>query len=237
MILNNSDKHEGGLTISLSAKDLAHYITLQIENFFPDGGLVGQELRFSIGDALDRMEHCLFRTSLKGFFNADGPVYNHLHSDQHAMFLYFLSNTVFSRQENSGLADKVYGLNKALHGVDIFYEVCLPSVFALVHPVGTVLGRAAYSDFFVAYQNVTVGSDLKGNSPVLDEGIAMYAGSKVIGNVIIGSNCLISAGTSVLGGNIPPNSVAFGQYPQLQTKETKHNVISDIFKPSIHEYV
>ncbi len=221
----------GVFSTSLAVDDLANYIGLQVKNFFPDGNVDTRELRASINDALDRMEYCIFRTNIKGFWHTNGPVYNHLNTDQHAMFLYFLSNTVFTRYEDLRLADKIYGLNKALHGVDIFYEVCLPAVFALMHPVGTVLGRASYSDFFLAYQNVSVGSDLDGNTPVFGEGIVMYGGSRVIGNVKVGDNCLISAGTGVLRGGIPPNRVAFGQHPKVQTKETRHSVINDIFKP------
>ena len=41
------------------------------------------------------------------------------------------------------MKDKLFLLNKALHGCDIYYEVALPSVFLLVHPLGTVLGRAS----------------------------------------------------------------------------------------------
>jgi serine O-acetyltransferase len=41
---------------------------------------------------------------------------------------------------NTTLADRIYYLNKALNGLDLFYEVEMPDVFYLDHPVGTVIG-------------------------------------------------------------------------------------------------
>lgn len=35
-----------------------------------------------------------------------------------------------------------------MNGIDIFYDVVLPDFFTLNHQVGTVLGRASYSDGF-----------------------------------------------------------------------------------------
>ncbi|MEQ9447762.1 MAG: hypothetical protein RLN70_02525, partial [Rhodospirillaceae bacterium] len=116
-----------------------------------------------------------------------------------------------------------------------FYEVELPGVFAVVHPVGTVLGRARYSDYFCAYQSVSVGADpFSGRAPVFGEGVVMYGGARAIGDVRIGANCLISAGTSIVahGGqscNVPDGHVAFSAAP-FSTKPSRRNVKRDIFK-------
>ena len=218
---------------SLSRDDLTEYVARQMDALFPDGFPVRPQLKRYVTAALERMEHCVLRAGFKGFHTKDGPRYHHLHTDQHAMFLYFLSNTVFQMGGPVPLAEKAYALNKALHGLDVFYEVDLPAVFALVHPVGTVLGRATYGDYFCAYQNVSVGADLDDNHPAFGEGVVMYGGSRVIGKSNVGDNCLISAGATLLGGDVSSNSVAFGQYPNIETKPTRHNVIKDIFKPVV----
>src|SRR5437588_860224 len=75
------------------------------------------------------------------------------------------------------LAACVYGLNKALHGLDVFYEVELPTIFAFQHPVGTVLGRAHYSNYLLVYQRCTVGSTLSGESPTFEPGVVLFGGS------------------------------------------------------------
>ncbi|NKB42824.1 MAG: hypothetical protein GKS03_00970 [Alphaproteobacteria bacterium] len=218
---------------SLSRDDLTEYIAKQMDALFPDGFPVRPQLKRYVTAALERMEHCVLRAGLKGFHTKDGPRYHHLHTDQHAMFLYYLSNSVFKLGGPVPLAEKTYALNKALHGVDVFYEVELPAVFALVHPVGTVLGRATYGDYFCAYQNVSVGADLDDNHPTFGEGVVLYGGSRVIGKTKIGDNCLISAGTTILGGAVASNHVAFGQHPSIGTKPTRHNVIKDIFEPAV----
>ena len=106
----------------------------------------------------------------------------------------------------------------------------MPGIFTVVHPVGTVLGRATYGDYFCAYQNVTVGSDLENLHPVIGPGVVLYGGSRVIGAARIGGNCLISAGCSILGDGVPDNHIAIGQHPAVTTKPNRRNVICDIFK-------
>jgi len=46
-----------------------------------------------------------------------------------------------------------------MHGIDLFYSVPMPDVFMLVHPVGTVIGKANFSNYLVVYQNCTIGAD------------------------------------------------------------------------------
>lgn len=52
-----------------------------------------------------------------------------LYSDQYAMFLYLLSNTIHRRTDWQSLCDKLFFLNKALYGIDAFYEVEFPDIF------------------------------------------------------------------------------------------------------------
>ena len=51
---------------------------------------------------------------------------------------------VYHESNHTNLAAKVYALNKALHAIDVFYEVELPDLFCLQHPLGTMPGRARY---------------------------------------------------------------------------------------------
>jgi serine O-acetyltransferase len=215
-------------TTSLSVIDLANYVARQLFTFFPDKD-ESVTARSLVGEAVERLEHCVRHVRMKGWWGATGPQFNHLHTDQYAVFLYYLSNTAFQRGEGS-LAAKAYALNKALHGLDAFYEVALPAIFALVHPVGTVLGRATYGDYFCAYQNVSVGSDLENRHPVVGRGVVLYGGAKVIGTATVGDNCMLSTGCTVLGDQVPDNHIAFGHHKALATKPNRRNVVRDIFK-------
>lgn len=140
-----------------------------------------------------------------------------LHTGQYAIFLYYLARVAFEHG-NATTASKVYALNKALHGFDIFYEVEMPEVFFMEHPVGTVLGRARYSDRLFVGQNVTVGGN-KGSYPTIGENVAIHAGAIVVGDAHIGNNVEISAGAFIKGETIPDNCLVFGQSPNLIIKQ------------------
>ncbi len=215
--------------LSLSRNDLALYVQKQFENLFPDGANLSDLPKF-VALALGRIEHCFSRVRLKGFFANGQARFSHGHSDQYAIFLYYLANSAFREQPGHPIADKAYALNKALHALDAFYEVELPDVFVLQHPVGTVLGRATYSDFFICYHNCTVGANLDNDYPSFGRGIVMYGGSRVIGKTAVGDNTFVSTGAIVIdGGKLEPDSVLHGLYPETARSRTQRNVIRDIF--------
>ena len=74
-----------------------------------------------------------------------------MHSVMNMIFLYYLSNELYKRNQCPGLCDKIYYLNKIMHSVDLFYAIELPQYFGAEHPLGAVMGRAKYSDGFFFY--------------------------------------------------------------------------------------
>ena len=94
------------------------------------------------------------------------------------------------------LANKLYCLNKVLHGLDCMYDTQLPDIFLLFHSSGTMLGKAKYSDFFIALHGCTIGSH-KGRYPILGKGVSITANSSVIGDCYIGNRCTISTRTTI----------------------------------------
>jgi serine O-acetyltransferase len=215
--------------LSLPPADLSRYVARQVSTMFPDRDVAASDVERHVARALERLEHCFSRIAIKYFWDGEHTRFSHLHTDQYAMFLYFLSNTVHAAGGDPSVAGKVYALNKALHGIDVFYEVELPSVFAFQHPVGTVLGRGRYSDYFLVYQRCSIGSDLEGRYPVIGEGVVMFGGSSVIGNAHVGANAWLSVGTTILGQDVPAGSVVFGRSPSLVVKPTSRVVVRDIF--------
>ena len=137
------------MVMSLNKKKLLHFVINQLNFLFKDNRKIKtSNLISSFNIALDRTEYCF--SKIKGrYYKKNKEIYfNHLNSDQYSIFLYFLSNTCFKEKIDYQLSNKIYCLNKILHSVDIFYEIKLPDIFNLVHPLGTVLGRAKYSNFF-----------------------------------------------------------------------------------------
>lgn len=215
--------------LSLSRIDLALYVRKQFENLFPDSADLSDLPKF-VDLALGRVEHCFSRVRLKGFFVDGQSRFSHSHCDQYAIFLYYLANTAFREKPGHPIADKAYALNKALHSLDAFYEVQLPDVFAVQHPVGTVLGRATYSDYFICYHNCTVGANLDNDYPSFGRGIVMYGGSRVIGKTAVGDNSFVSTGAIIIdGGAIEADSVLHGVYPKARRSPTSRKVTHDIF--------
>ena len=215
---------------TLSSTELGRYVAAQLSSFFPDRALDASDLSPALGNALERTEHCFSRVNQK-YFRRDGVAsFDHLHTDQYAMFLYLLSNSMYRMETDPRIAAKVYALNKALHGVDVYYEVELPPVFAFQHPVGTVLGRATYGNYFFAYQRCSVGASVDGAYPTIGEGVVMFGGSAIIGKTSIGNDCWISIGATILDAVIPPHSVVFGQSPSLTVRPTDRDVLRDLFR-------
>jgi serine O-acetyltransferase len=215
---------------SLSQDELTSYVARQVNYGFPDGEIGITDLRAYVAGALDRAEYCFSRVRDKYFFDGKQTTFNHLHGDQYAIFLYYLSNTIWQQSADATLASKVYLLNKGLHALDAFYEVKLPDVFYLAHPLGTVLGRATYSNYFVAYQRCTVGSNLPGEYPTFAEGTALFGGSMVIGPCHLAQNCWVAAGAILMNIDVPRDHVAFGQHPRVQFKPIKNTVFKEFFR-------
>lgn len=145
------------------------------------------------------------------------------HSIQWMTLLYYLSHELYLRKSN--LCDKVYYLNKIMHSVDLFYAIELPQIWSAEHPLGTVMGRAKYSNGFFFYQGCTVGGtkDKDGNIyyPVIEENVRMYSNSSILGNCHIGKGAQIGAGAIVKNQDVPAGSVVFGQSPNLIIKYSK----------------
>jgi serine O-acetyltransferase len=184
------------MQLSLPKDELKEYVARQLELYFPD------KYRFRGGDidsafdlALERTENCFRFINNAAYSDNNGmSFFSHLHSDQYAQFLYYLSNTLWRTSENKPVCDKLIYLNKALHGFVFSYKGKLPDIFFLTHPVGSVVGNADYSNYLVVSQNVTVntGEGREGElCPKLGKGLYLAAGAKIIGNKTIGDRVSI----------------------------------------------
>ncbi len=194
----------------------------QLSGFFPVSEDEISLIKKAMPAVLGRVEHCLANVDNK-YFRRDGEVFfSPFHSGQWLIFLCYMANTLSSDSNmdlrlRKTIADKVYYLNKIMHSVDIYHEVELPSVFFMEHPVGTVLGRARYSDGFMAYQGCTVGGN-KGHYPTLGRNFRMMSGSKILGDSHVGDNVTLAANTYVKDTDIPSGATVFGSSPRLILK-------------------
>lgn len=200
---------------TLAPLELARYAVRQVNVFFPDRHpLTPQVVRPQIAGALGRLERCLAGLTVSRFYRDGRPWFDHLNSEQYAMFLYLLASEC-GRAGARGAATKFYLLNKALHGLEAYFEIELPEVFYLAHPVGTVLGRARYGNYFLAMQGCTVGNaaDLY---PTFGERVVLCAHSIVLGDCRMGDESCVGAGSLVFKTHVPARTTATGRGRDLK---------------------
>ena len=109
-------------------ESLLDYITAQCAAITPDGG----EVQFRaacdahLDEALKRLHVCI---------NGCSPwrmdEFNILQSSQHTIFLYYLANTIWTRSGETAAPTRLFLMNKALNGIDLFYEIAMP--LSLIH--------------------------------------------------------------------------------------------------------
>lgn len=218
------------MKIEITREELSALIRRQLNHLFIlREGAETDHLEASIDPTLSKIEHC-FKHTANRYYNQDGQTYfNPFHSGQYCIFLYFLSRTIFLNDPDyRTLSDRVYFLNKALNAIDLFYEVELPDVFSLDHPVGTVLGRAKYGNYFSFSQNCTIGNN-RGIYPTIGRNVKLLSGAKLIGNSTIGDNVTLSANTYVKDTDIPSCSIAFGSSPNLIIKSKDQSYFNPRF--------
>lgn len=218
------------MELSISEKKLCIYVTKQLNVFFPDCVLSPKGLEKSIRYAVERLRYCFLHIE-KPYYNYNGKcIFNHLHGDHYAMFLYLLSNSLYVLENNDILASKVFLLNKALHGLDAFYSIELPKIFIFVHPIGTILGKATYENYFAVYQNCTIGATEEGIYPSFSEGTVCYSKSSIIGKCNVGKNVVFAANSLVINQNISDNRLVLGSFPNNRVIENNKKVLDRLFK-------
>jgi serine O-acetyltransferase len=204
-------------------RDLAAYVSRQADFFSYALPNHDSRIEAHLPEALARMRPIL--ACARAF---EPGVFNHLNSMQYATFLYLLGNEAWLHSGVNEVSERLFLLNKALHGLDMYYKLTLPKVFLVAHGVGTVLANATYGENFVFFQNVTVGR-MGDRVPVIGDNVVLFPGCMVLGDSIIGHNSVVSAGTVVVNQAVPEDSVAFPGIGRAEIRPRR--------KPYLDEYL
>jgi serine O-acetyltransferase len=98
------------------------------------------------------------------------------------------------------------------------------------HGMGVVIGETSVvGDDVTLYQGVTLGGTGKDKGkrhPTLGNGVVVGTGAKVLGNITVGDNCRVGAGSVVLR-SIPDNSTIVGVPGHIVLRNGKRVVITD----------
>jgi serine O-acetyltransferase len=207
------------MKFEIEKSEILNGLIRQLKSFFSISDEEIDLLRSLMDNVLFRCECCFSKNENK-YYSREGVTYfNPYHSAQYTIFLYYLSNSIIKESKiYSVLADKVYYLNKIMNACDLFYEIELPEYFMLDHPVGSVMGRAKYGNYFSFGQNCTVGNN-RGVFPVIGEHVTMTGSCMILGNSNIGDYVILGAGTCIKDQDVPANSLVFGSSPNLIIKK------------------
>jgi serine O-acetyltransferase len=212
--------------INLERNQLGAYVSRQLFNLLPmdehaETGLI----QCYLDAALVRLERCIAGVRIWPIGQFDV-----LHSSQYCLFLYYLANTIWRNEKAANVCTRLFLLNKAMNGIDCFYEVDLPEVLFIGHSVGIVLAKATYGNHLVLYQNCTVGKN-HGIAPEIGDRVVLYPSSAVIGRSHIGSGTLISQGVGIVNQDTPGETAVFrGPQGNLIFKPLKRKVLDDFFR-------
>jgi serine O-acetyltransferase len=213
--------------VDQTSEGLTAFTCAQLRNLIPDGR--DEPLATYIArhqdEALARVMTCI--DAVKMWRPGE---FNYLHSSQYCQYLYYLANTIWRHEKDGGACARLFLLNKALNGIDLFYEIEMPRIFFIGHSVGIVLAKATYGDYLALYQNSTVGKN-HGDAPVLGEGVVMYPNTAIIGRCAVGDRTVLAQGVSVINQDTPGACVAYAGEPgRLVFKPAKRDILADLFR-------
>src|SRR5437762_10381867 len=121
-------------------------------------------------------------------------------------------------------------LGRVLTGIEIHPGARIGKRLFIDHGMGVVIGETTtVGDDVTLYQGVTLGGTGKEHGkrhPSLEDGVVVGGGAKILGNITVGNNCRIGAGSVVLR-NVPDNSTVVGVPGHIIFREGKRVVITD----------
>ena len=121
-------------------------------------------------------------------------------------------------------------LGRFLTGVDIHPGALLGRRLFIDHATGVVIGETAIvgSDVTI-YQGVTLGGTGKGHGkrhPTVCDGVFIGNNANILGNITVGENSRVGAGSVVLT-DVPPNSTVVGVPAHIVYRNGERVLITD----------
>ena len=103
--------------------------------------------------------------------------------------------------------------SRFLTGIEIHPGAAIGRKFFIDHGMGVVIGQTAeIGDYVTLYQGVTLGGTGKEKGkrhPTIRDNVTIGVGAKVLGNIVVGQDSKIGAGSVVIN-DVPPDSTVVG---------------------------
>ncbi|MGD0179958.1 MAG: serine O-acetyltransferase [Terriglobales bacterium] len=151
------------------------------------------------------------------------------YSGLHAVWFYRINHWLW----NHGfflLARWLSQVARFLTGIEIHPGAKIGRRLFIDHGLGVVIGETAIvGNDVTLYQGVTLGGTGKEHGkrhPTIEDDVVIGGGAKVLGNITIGRNCRIGAGSVVLR-SVPENSTVVGVPGHIIFRDGERVVITD----------
>ncbi len=119
---------------------------------------------------------------------------------------------------------------RLITGIEIHPGAQIGRRLFIDHGMGVVIGETTIiGDDVTLYQGVTLGGTGKEHGkrhPTIGNGVVVGSGAKILGNITVGENCRIGAGSVVLR-DVPDNSTVVGVPGHIVLREGRRVVITD----------
>ena len=147
----------------------------------------------------------------------------------HAVWLYRINHWLWNHHALL-LARMLSQAARFLTGIEIHPGATIGRRLFIDHGQGVVIGETAIvGDDITMYQGVTLGGTGKEHGkrhPTIEDSVVIGDGAKILGNITVGKNCRIGAGSVVLR-NVPADSTVVGVPGHIIFREGKRVVITD----------
>jgi serine O-acetyltransferase len=151
------------------------------------------------------------------------------YSGLHAVWFYRINHWLWNRGFWL-LARWLSQVSRFLTGIEIHPGATIGRRLFIDHGLGVVIGETAIvGDDVTLYQGVTLGGTGKEHGkrhPTIEDDVVIGGGAKVLGNITVGRNCRIGAGSVVLR-NVPENSTVVGVPGHIIFRNGERVVITD----------
>src|SRR3954454_18689700 len=147
----------------------------------------------------------------------------------HALIVHKISSAL-RKNDLHLLARLVSHLGRFLTGIEIHPGARIGRRLFIDHGMGVVIGETAVvGNDVTIYQGVTLGGTGKEKGkrhPTLRDGVFVGNNANVLGNIVIGENSRVGAGSVVLR-DVPPNSTVVGVPAHVVYRDGQRVLITD----------
>ncbi|CAL4860435.1 serine O-acetyltransferase EpsC [Microbacterium sp. MM2322] len=159
-----------------------------------------------------------------------------LYPGLHAVWSHRVAHALWRRGRRFP-ARAISQLTRWLTGIEIHPGARIGRRFFIDHGMGVVIGETAeVGDDVMLYHGVTLGGrtrDAGKRHPTLEDGVAVGAGAKILGPVVIGAHSVIGA-NAVVTKDAPADSVLVGVPARARRRATNEDTRAILMAPEYH---